>query len=266
MAGFATYPALLPVLRAAWGMSNAEAGLVGGVLFLGYVVAVPLLTSITDRVDARRIYLVSAVVAACGSAYFAIFADGFVGALIGQALFGIGFAGVFMPGLKALSDRIEEALQPRATACYMSLSGFGLAGSYLLAGIIAAHASWRLAFALATFGPLIAGLLVLFLMAPKEPAAAAGPRPGFFRSFKLVFANRPAAGYICGYVAHCWEVQGLRAWMVAFLTFRRRARPAAWRRREARSADPGVDHLAPAASFRAHRRQRGRQALRPSQQ
>src|SRR6185437_8247844 len=105
-----------------------------------------------------------------------------------------------MPGLKALSDRIHEELQPRATACYMSLSGFGLAGSYLLAGIIAAHASWRLAFALA-------------------PVAAAGPRPGFFKSSKMVFANRPAAGYICGYVAHCWEVQGIRAWMVAFLTF-----------------------------------------------
>ncbi|HEX3884966.1 MAG TPA: MFS transporter [Stellaceae bacterium] len=218
MAGFATYPALLPMLRATWGMSNAEAGLIGGVLFLGYVAAVPLLTSVTDRIDARRIYLVSAVVAACGSAYFAIFADGFVGALIAQAVFGIGFAGVFMPGLKALSDRIHEELQPRATACYMSLSGFGLAGSYLLAGIIATHASWRLAFAFATVGPLIAGLLVLCLMAPKTPAAA-GPRPGFFKSFKMVFANRPAAGYICGYVAHCWEVQGIRAWMVAFLTF-----------------------------------------------
>ncbi len=219
MAGFATYPALLPVLRATWGMTNTQAGLVGGVLFLGYVVSVPLLTSITDRVDARRIYLVSSLIAACGTAFFAIFADGFVGALIGQALFGVGFAGVFMPGLKALSDRIHEELQPRATACYMSLSGFGLAGSYLIAGIIAAHASWRLAFAFATFGPLIAGLLVLCLMAPQAPTAPAGPRPGFFRSFKLVFANRPAAGYICGYIAHCWEVQGVRAWMVAFLTF-----------------------------------------------
>ena len=219
MAGFATYPALLPVLRAAWGMSNAQAGLVGGVLFLGYVVSVPLLTSITDRIDARRIYLVSTLIAACGTAYFAIFANGFVGALIAQALFGVGFAGVFMPGLKALSDRIHEELQPRATACYMSLSGFGLAGSYLLAGIIATHVSWRLAFAFATVGPLIAGLLVLCLMAPKTPAAMTGPRPGFFKSFGMVFANRPAAGYICGYVAHCWEVQGIRAWMVAFLTF-----------------------------------------------
>jgi MFS family permease len=219
MAGFATYPALLPLLRATWGMTNTQAGLVGGVLFLGYVISVPVLTSITDRVDARRIYLVSSLIAACGSAYFAIFADGFVGAMIGQAIFGIGFGGVFMPGLKALSDRIHEELQPRATACYLSLSGFGLAGSYAIAGIIATQASWRLAFAFATFGPLIAGLLVLCLMAPREPAPAAGPRPGFFRSFKLVFANRPAAAYIGGYVAHCWEVQGLRAWMVAFLTF-----------------------------------------------
>jgi len=218
MAGFATYPALLPTLRAAWGLSNAQAGLVGGVLFLGYVASVPFLTSITDRIDARRIYLVSTVVAACGSAYFAIFANGFFGALVGQALFGVGFAGIFMPGLKAMSDRIAEKLQPRATACYMSLSGFGLAGSYFLAGWIAGHASWRLAFAVATLGPLIAGLLVLFLMAPRTPSAAP-VRIGFFASFRVVFANRPAAGYICGYVAHCWEVQGLRAWMVAFLTF-----------------------------------------------
>ena len=39
---------------------------------------------------------------------------------------GIGFAGVFMPGLKALSDRIEEHRQSRAVAMYTSLSGIGL--------------------------------------------------------------------------------------------------------------------------------------------
>ena len=57
MAGFATYPALLPVLRTDWGLSNAAAGLVGGILFFGYVGSVPILTSLTDRIDARRIYL-----------------------------------------------------------------------------------------------------------------------------------------------------------------------------------------------------------------
>jgi MFS family permease len=218
MAGFATYPALLPVLRSGWGLSNAAAGLVGGILFFGYVGSVPVLTSLTDRIDARRIYLGSCLLAAGGSAMFALFANGFIGAMLAQALFGIGFAGIYMPGLKAMSDRIDEALQSRATALYTSLSGFGLAGSYFLAGVVSAHASWRLAFALATLGPLLAALLVFLLMAPKAPAPAAN-RPGFIESYRLVFRNKPALGYISGYVAHCWELYGSRAWMVAFLTF-----------------------------------------------
>jgi MFS family permease len=218
MAGFATYPALLPVLRSGWGLSNTAAGLVGGILFFGYVGSVPVLTSLTDRIDARRIYLGSCLLAAGGSAVFALFADGFVGAMIAQALFGVGFAGIYMPGLKAMSDRIDEGLQSRATALYTSLSGFGLAGSYFLAGFVSAHASWRLAFAFATLGPLCAALLVFLLMAPKAPAPAAN-RPGFIESYRLVFRNKPALGYISGYVAHCWELYGSRAWMVAFLTF-----------------------------------------------
>ena len=218
MAGFATYPALLPVLRADWGLTNAAAGLVGGILFFGYVASVPVLTSLTDRIDARRIYLGSCVLAAGGSAAFALFAHGFIGATIAQALFGMGFAGVYMPGLKAMSDRIDEGLQSRATALYTSLSGFGLAGSYFLAGVISAHASWRIAFALAALGPLAAATLVFLLMAPKAPIPVAN-RPGIIESYRLVFRNKPALGYISGYVAHCWELYGSRAWMVAFLTF-----------------------------------------------
>jgi MFS family permease len=218
MAGFATYPALLPMLRTEWGLTNTAAGFVGGVLFFGYVAAVPVLTSLTDRFDARRIYLGSCLLAASGSAVFALFAHGFFGALVAQALFGVGFAGVYMPGLKAMSDRIEEELQSRATALYTSLSGFGLAGSYFLTGTVSAHASWRIAFALAALGPVAAAILVFLAMAPKAPKPAA-QRLGFFASFALVFRNKPALGYICGYVAHCWELYGSRAWMVAFLTF-----------------------------------------------
>jgi MFS family permease len=219
MAGFATYPALLPSFRAAWSLSNGEAGLIGGILFLGYVAAVPVLTSLTDRVDARRIYLGSALIAACGSALFALITDGFFTAMVAQLVFGVGFAGVFMPGLRAMSDRIDESLQSRAIAMYTSLSGFGLAGSYYLAGVVASHASWRLAFALATLGPLAAAILVFLLMKPKAPPVATTARLGFFASFRLVFRNKPALGYISAYVAHCWELYGLRAWMVAFLAF-----------------------------------------------
>jgi MFS family permease len=218
MAGFATYPALLSRLASEWSLSNSAAGFIGGVLFLGYVVAVPSLTSLTDRLDARRVYLASTVVAASGSAVFALVADGFWGAILGQVLFGIGFAGIYMPGLKALSDRIPEGQQSRAVALYTSLSGIGLGGSYALAGFAAAHLDWRWGFGLAACGPLCAALLVFLAMAPLPPERGEA-RPGWLAGFGLVFVNKPALGYVLGYTAHCWELYGARSWLVAYLAF-----------------------------------------------
>ena len=45
--------ALLPVLIPAWSLSNTEAGWLGGVYYAAYTLAVPFLSSLTDRVDPR---------------------------------------------------------------------------------------------------------------------------------------------------------------------------------------------------------------------
>ena len=57
MTGFAAYSTLLPRLQEEWGLNNSQAGFISGAFFAGYMAAVPLLTSLTDRVDARRVYL-----------------------------------------------------------------------------------------------------------------------------------------------------------------------------------------------------------------
>ena len=68
MGAFATFPALLGTFRTEWALSNTAAGWIAGVYFVGYVAAVAVLTALTDRVDARRIYLVSMALAALGAA------------------------------------------------------------------------------------------------------------------------------------------------------------------------------------------------------
>lgn len=82
MTGFAAYTTLLPVLQREWGLSNWEAGLIGGVYYAGYVAATPLLTSLTDRFDPRRIYLASCLVSVIGAAGFALAAQGLAAALV----------------------------------------------------------------------------------------------------------------------------------------------------------------------------------------
>src|SRR3954462_5518751 len=73
--GIGTYPALLPSLVSVWTLTATQAGVVGGVLFLGYVVATPFLSTLTDRIDARRIYLTSSAVAVTSLLGFAVLAD-----------------------------------------------------------------------------------------------------------------------------------------------------------------------------------------------
>src|SRR6201988_5564577 len=57
MAGIASFPALLPQFQRVWLLSSGEAGLISGIYFVGYIVAVPTLSVLTDRVDPRRIYV-----------------------------------------------------------------------------------------------------------------------------------------------------------------------------------------------------------------
>jgi MFS family permease len=222
MAGFSTFAALLPELRDLWRLSNAEAGIVGGMFFGGYVATVSFWTALTDRMDARRVYLAGGLLTAVGSAGFGFAASGFYSAVLFQALIGAGIAGTYMPGLRLLSDRISGPAQSRYIAFYTSFFGIGTALSLVMAGALAPAFGWQWAFFGSAAAPVLAGLLVWFLVEGRPVAA----RTVF--SLKLLFpvdawrkvlADRASAGYTFGYFAHCLELFGSRAWMVAFLVF-----------------------------------------------
>ena len=222
MLGFSTYAALLPELRDAWSLSNSQAGIVGGMFFAGYVATVSLATALTDRVDARWVYLSGGVLAAAGSAGFGLAAGGFWSAAVFQVVLGAGIAATYMPGLRLLSDRIAGPSQSRYIAFYTSFFGIGTALSFAIAGIAAPRYGWRAAFLVSALGPLLAALLVALLVRGRQPPVATPLAFGVLFPVALwrrVLANRAAAGFTFGYAAHCLELFGSRAWMVAFLAY-----------------------------------------------
>ncbi len=218
MTGFSTYPALLAPLREVWGMSGTEAGLIGGVFFAGYMAAVPLLSGLTDRIDARRVYACSTLLSAAGTLGFGLAAEGVWSACLCQAIAGAGLAGTYMPGLKALTDRVDGPLQSRFIAFYTSSFGIGASVSLLLGGWIEARLDWEWAFILCSGGPLLSAALVLYALAPVASAPLPHARRPLFE-LRPVLAERATLGYVLGYAAHSWELFGLRAWMVAFIAF-----------------------------------------------
>ena len=219
MLGFSTYAALLPELRDLWGLSNSQAGVIGGMFFAGYVASVSYWTALTDRVDARKVYLAGSALAAAASVGFGLAADGFAAAALFQALLGAGVAATYMPGLRLLSDRVSGPAQSRYIAFYTSFFGIGTALSLAFAGLVAAQAGWRSAFLLSTAGPVLAGAMVWFLIEGRRPAGGKAAALFPLAAWRRVLANRAAAGYTLGYTVHCLELFGSRAWMVAFLAF-----------------------------------------------
>src|SRR3954463_7726112 len=89
-----------------WQLSGAEAGLLAGAYAAGYMVAVPFLATLTDRIDARLVLMAGSTLSAVATFLFGFFAHGLWSGALLWGIAGIGFAGAYMPGLKALTDRL----------------------------------------------------------------------------------------------------------------------------------------------------------------
>jgi MFS family permease len=209
--------AVLPTLIAAWSLTNTEAGWIGGIYYAAYTVAVPVLSSLTDRVDPRRIYLGSVAITAVAFAAFAWGAAGFWSALACRALMGVGWAGSYMPGLKALSDATEGPRQSRAVAAHAAAVGVSGALSFGVAGAVNAWLGWQSALVPGALGAALAFVLVLIGL-PSRPPRASAPS-GALLDFRPILRNRSALAYSLAYCVHTWEMSALRAWVVTFLTF-----------------------------------------------
>ncbi len=219
--------ALIPTLIPAWSLTNTEAGWISGIYYAAYTLAVPLLSSLTDRVDPKRIYLGSVALTAAAFAGFAWLATGFWSALAFRALMGAGWAGSYMPGLKALSDLAEGAQQSRAVAAHAAAVGVSGALSFGVAGAVNAWLGWQWAVVPGALGAALAFVLVLIGLPARPPRAASGRR-GALLDFRPILRNRSALAYSLAYCVHTWEMSALRAWVVTFLTFTAARGAGAW--------------------------------------
>jgi MFS family permease len=129
---------------------------------------------------------------------------------------GISLAGIYMPGLKIVSDHSEGALQSRYVSFYTASFSLGLSFSYLIAGEVASMSSWQWSFILAAVCAGVAAAMTFWVV----PQALPPPKTAkSILNFARVFQAREALAYIFGYAAHMWELFSLRSWIVAFLFF-----------------------------------------------
>lgn len=215
LAPLATFAAVLPKVAAAWGLSASEAGWIGGIYFGGYAASVPILASLTDRIDGRRVFVLCSLLGAAASFAFAGWAEGFWTAVFFRFVNGVALAGVHMPGLKLLAERTKGPARARGSAIYAASYAVGTAGSFLISGAADAAFGWRATFWVSGAVPLLA-IAAIALLPPafETPAPAA-----LVFDFRPVLRNRGFMAYVFAFAGNIWEVSAVRAWFVAYLAW-----------------------------------------------
>jgi MFS family permease len=217
--GAGYWPVLLPEMMERWALTNSEAGWITSAFYATYMVSVPVLVTLTDRIDAKRVYLFGVGATTIAHFAFGLLAEGFWSALALRGLAGIGWAGTYMTGLKLLADQVDAKMMSRAVTGHAASIGISGAASYVLGELLAQELGWRMAFASAGLTAAVAWLTVALAVPGRPPPPRhAGPAPALF-DFRPVLANRSAFAYSLAYCVHTLEMNALRGWGVAFLAW-----------------------------------------------
>ena len=218
MQGVFTFASMLPFFFDQWDLNSVDAGWISGIYYGAYMLSVIIMLSLTDCIDAKKIYILGSLTTILGCFGFALFAEGFWTAIFFRVIGGIGLAGTYMPGLKALSDRLSGTSRIRATSFYTSSFGIGSALSFLLGGYFLELFPWEITFWIAGFCSILSSIIAWYVL--EDLPKNFGNR-SLLNSldFKNVFKNSKILGWIACYSTHNYELFAFRSWIVAYLAF-----------------------------------------------
>jgi MFS family permease len=214
-ANFMVYAACLAIVRDDWGMSATEAGTISSAFMLAYAASLVFFSWLAERLGAKRVVQISAVLSALFALAFAFGARSYASGLVLYALAALPQGGVYTPLVMLFAERYEARVRGRAMGWLIASTSVGYAFSLVVSGITLLRGGYELAFIVTGLLPAL-GALILCAALRKTPNRIhrRDAKGGLIAALR----RSPDAGrLIAGYTAHCWELLGMWAWLPAFL-------------------------------------------------
>jgi len=229
-------PPLVPELKGAMALSDAQVGWLWPAFMIVYTIAAPVFGAWGDRGSRTRpiaigvfIWSLATVLSGLAQSYQQLFAA--------RALVGIGEAAYVAIAPALLADCFSLSARGRVYSVLNMAIPVGAALGYILGGLIGHHFGWRAAFLVCGAPGMLLAAAALRLPDPprgvqevQRPASgslpAGAPQAGPLGVYLSLLRRAPYLLIVLGYAAYTFGLGGLGFWMPVFLE-RVRGVPAA---------------------------------------
>ena len=209
------YVAALSFIKQEWTLNNTEAGLIFSAYLVAYAVSALFLLPLTDRLGPRAVLLGAAVISVVAHVAFPLAARGLVTAVALRAVAGVGFLGVYVPGLRIVAERFPAEGRGAAMGLFVTAQYAANSVSLALTGALMSSLEWRDAYLTVSLIAVVS-LPIAFavLRGHRRP-----PRAGGSSGLDLSVLATPTVQYmILGYSVHALVLFAVRVWLPTFLT------------------------------------------------
>jgi len=200
-------------LLAVWHVGPAWTSYVTTTVQVGFVLGAfaSAYTGVADRWNARRIFAIAAVVAACLNACLLIVTNPLLALLI-RLVTGVAMAGIYPISVKLVAQWFPTK-RGAAVGILVAALTLGSALPHLILAF-AVLANWRLFLLVGSCLAILATILILCL--PDAPVPTKSGKITL-RGLQEVFTNRPVMLANYGYFAHMWELYAMWTWFPFFI-------------------------------------------------
>lgn len=165
--------AVFPLLKTEWSLSDAQLGLLSGIVAIMVGVLTFPLSLAADRWGRVRSLTLMAILWSLATLLCAVAAS-FETMLIGRALVGIGEAAYGSVGIAVVISVFPARLRATLSAAFMAGGLFGQVLGVAIGGFVAANHGWRTAFVAIGIAGLVLGLLYPIVVRERRIAVLAG--------------------------------------------------------------------------------------------